>query len=84
MKETPTKLWITKYALTKGIVEAEGRFGDSGEWAHTERFRHTSFRRGESAHTTRADAVAKANQMRILKIASLEKQIEKLRKLKFE
>ena len=38
---------------------------------------------GNDWHRTEADAVARAEQMRVKKIASLEKQIAKLKKLSF-
>lgn len=73
------KVWITKYALTRDIeqVDAEllksgaasyGKYGYAGSGAWSE---------------TRADAIKRAEAMRVAKIASLEKQIAKLRAMKF-
>ena len=74
--------WVTKYALTLGIKKVDGRinhkissgmlcYGD-GETAH-----------GNDWHRTEAEAVARAEQMRLKKIESLNKQIAKLKKLSF-
>lgn len=87
MKALPTKLWITKYALTKGVEETEGEWSDAYNAFVVER--PMSVWQSETlsvkhAHTSRPTALARANQMRDLKIASLEKQIKKLREMKFE
>lgn len=76
-----TKLWITKYALTRGLFQAEGKAIDAGKYfsCHNVGF----FRVGTETSEDREAAVVKANQMVTLKISSLEKQIAKLRKLKF-
>ena len=79
------KAWITKYALTEGIFEAEGeinygtmfRYKNNG-WnvsAHGE---------GKDWHLTKEAAVARAEAMRLAKIKSLEKSIKKMQSLKFE
>jgi hypothetical protein len=74
------KVWITKYALSKGIIESEARDADGGyvscpgfyglfggsDWVRSK----------EAAQLT-------AESMRIHRIASLKKQIAKLEKLKF-
>lgn len=77
------KVWITKYALTKGIIEVEVdstssgsiivKTGDlKGSW-----FYHTHY------CTSKQEAIVKANEMRRKKIDSLKKQIDKLEKMKF-
>lgn len=74
------KIWVTKYALTKGIIETEGtvnsdtvnyglggyRWACKSQWARTEEA-----------------AIVQAEEMRVKKISSLEKQIKKLEKLTF-
>lgn len=73
--------WVTKYALTKGVCEVEVEL--RGGYAYsTCRFR-TQFR-PEHWYRLRANAQAKAEDMRIAKIASLRKQIAKLEKLRFD
>ena len=75
-------VWVTKYALTLGIKKVDGIiphaissrmlcYGDH-ETAH-----------GNDWHRTEAEAVDRAEQMRLKKIAGLEKQIAKLKKLSF-
>lgn len=79
------KAWITRYALTTGILEVEGtkhsedmfeyKVPESSfiDWAH-----------GNDWHETKEAAIAHADVMRIRKIKSLERSIEKLKKLRFE
>lgn len=82
------KVWITKYALTQGIDEVEAEICDSNmikvkargtgcidEYYHG---------KGKEWHLDRESAVKKAEEMKLKKIASLEKQIKKLKELKFE
>lgn len=77
------KAWISKYALTKGIytnIVTEFKytvgmviFGEND----------SSFL-GDGCHKTKEEAVAKAEEMRLKRIASLKKQIEKLESMKFD
>jgi hypothetical protein len=75
------KAFITKYALTKGIEEADD-FEDRGEgfikkgWCYF----HGE---GREWHRTRESAVQRALVMRDKKIASLRKAIGKLADLTF-
>ena len=80
------KVWISKYALSKGIYEREVKQGEIyPDTVYINAWRE-SFHGGEGKewHKTREDAVRRAEEMRIKKIASLKKQIEKLEKMKFE
>ena len=79
------KVWITKYALTDGIIEV-----DSEQDRLTHRFVVTEgafknewFNRTD-CFTSRSSAIKKAEEMRQKKIASLKKQIEKLERMRFE
>ena len=88
MSEQPNrekvKAWITTYALTKGIMQEEG------EIDHNIRSERFSYYGGQAAaydnnwHRTREAAVKRAEEMRMKKIASVEKQLEKLKKMRFE
>ena len=82
------KVYITKYALTQGIFEVEGEVcgGIFGRMFDAEKngYFHNHPYGIDEWHRTRASAVRTAEQMRQKKIASLEKQIEKLKKMKFE
>ncbi len=77
------KVWITKYALTRGIVETEGEIlqdkslevtsGEyKGRW-----FWHKDF------ELTKEGAKVRAEEMRMKKIDNLKKRILKLEKKKF-
>lgn len=79
-------VWITKYALTKGIVKAEAET----EGLDRDVVRVTS---GEYAGAilsrggwcdSHEDAVAKAEDMRKKKILSLQLQIDRLTRMQFE
>lgn len=78
------KVWIVKYALTKGIYEVEcekNKFGAMMEKsASLPVFYHGE---GKEWCRTKEEAVQAAEKMRQQKITSLEKQIEKLKKMKF-
>lgn len=79
------KVWITKYALTSGIIQTEGEVTNSGALyvLHTG---HLTFYHGEGKewHRTKEAAVSKAEEMRQKKIESLKKQIRKLEGMTFE
>jgi len=81
--------WITKYALTEGILALEGaeETGDGylskkgshfGEWHE-----RSHFYGGNDWHANEAQAVAHAEQMRLKKIASLKKSLRKMEGLSF-
>lgn len=78
------KVWITKYALTQGIFEAEAEVIEDGTVRVRQEFIVSYYHKeGRDWHKTKESAVAKAEEMRKKKIASLKKQIEKLEKKKF-
>lgn len=82
------KVWVTKYALTKGILECWGEVDEDklyvtvsfGSGNHSWR---QYFKMGRDAHLTREAAVAKAHEMRMRRIASLQKQIANLEQMTF-
>lgn len=79
------KVWITKYALSKGIKEKEVEQSDSfPEIVRRKDFYDSYYGEGKEWHRTKESALAKAEEMRKKRIASLRKQIEKLEKLRFE
>ena len=82
------KLWISRYALSSGIeqIEMEQDEYDPRYWialgdTHTRRSFGCTL--GLDCHETRKQAIAAANKMRDRTIASLEKQLTKLRSLTF-
>jgi hypothetical protein len=81
------KVWISKYALSGGIFEME--VNEPRVYSHTElisdpdnplRYFHGD---GNEWHRTQEGAFIRAEQMRLEKLRSLEKQITKLMSLKF-
>lgn len=76
------KAFITKYALTKGIKEADIYQPNDG-YAREVGNSYTWYRSDEW-YETREEAIAKAEKMRVKKIASLKKKLAKLEKMRFE
>ena len=79
------KVWITKYALTTGIFEMTAEITEHGSAYDM----HSSFPtyyhgEGKEWHKTKESAIARAEEMRQKKIESLKKQIEELKKMRFE
>jgi hypothetical protein len=81
------KAWITKYALTEGIIQT-----DNAEITSISnnmiRYRRSSEHfeacvQKPDWHDSLNDAITQAEKMRKKKIASLHKQIERLENLKF-
>lgn len=77
--------FVTKYALTQGILEIKAIELKDGMIKHIDRG-HTVYYLGEGRewHRTKDEAVKKANELREKKLASLKKQIAKLEGLTFE
>ncbi len=79
------KAYSTKYALTTGIDEVDLEIVEE-VWGFTESY-ETCFRnwykKGRDWHETRESALARAEEMRKEKIASLRKQIAKLEAMRF-
>ena len=75
------KAFITKYALTQGIIER-----DCHEPNHSDDLLCVSnieyYHKGEW-FKTRQEAIVKAEEMRQKKIKSLEKQLAKLKEMQF-
>lgn len=76
-----TTAYITKKALTDGIVEKEGELLDNGKYFSVENY---GFFSANDFYLDIESAKQKAEQMRIKKINSLRKQLEKLEKLSFQ
>lgn len=81
MRGEITKVWITKYALTKGIFELEV---DScgGEVVNGADSLEPYYK--DDWRKTKEEALLRANFMRANEINYLKNQIEKLEKMKFE
>ena len=82
------KVWITKYALTKGIIPCEIRTVDVLEndyiWYMQPSGLGGFMKKGNGWEDNEKSAIKKAEEMRQKEIASLKKQIEKLEKMRFE
>lgn len=78
------KVWITKNALSSGIVAIQAAVPCDGlEWGSVEDLATKKKYSKKDWHRTRAEAVARANQMRLSKIQTLKSQLAKLEKLYF-
>ena len=77
------KVWITKYALTDGIIETDAEVGGfdtiTATWDNGTRCDNF---KGEEWWSRKENAIQKAEEMRQKKIASLKKQIEKLERMR--
>jgi hypothetical protein len=81
------KAWITKYALTSGIQEVDGEVDTSISatmFSWTPASGWMKHAHGKDWHKTREAAIARAEEMRLTKIAGLKRSIAELEKLKFE
>lgn len=78
-----TKVFITKYALTKGIYEVEVNTTRNKDRVLVSDSYYPQYFYGNEFHLTMEEAKKDAEKRRLEKIQSLEKQIEKLKNLKF-
>lgn len=74
------KVYITRWSLTEGIIEREGTV--DGQHVYVEGL-FIRFSIGDDVFLTPEEARQKAEEMRVKKIASLKKKIDKLEKIKF-
>lgn len=83
MKETLITVWITKYALTSGIIEIEARVCNNDMIEYGEL--HLEYVHGEGTqwHRSHETAIFRAEEMKIKKIKSLQKNIKKLEDMTF-
>jgi len=77
------KVWITKYAITRGIVEAESTPIEGDAVVAKIPDQWENYFRKPYWHETKEAAIAQAETMRQKKIKSLEREIEKIKKLTF-
>lgn len=82
------KIWITKFVLTEGIIEADGEISSINKriikvWRNGG-YMGLFHGEGREWHTTQKSAQEKAESMRWAKIVSLQKQIARLKELSFE
>ena len=79
------KVWITKYALSKGIFEEEVEIVDSYLLIATCDKGHflAHYHKGEW-HQTREQAIKRAEEIRVAKLKATRKLIAKLERMTFE
>lgn len=83
--------YVTKYALTSGLMTFESIDYEVKSGTNMLRpkahvpfgFRHFFHVEGKEWHRTEEAAIARAEEMRVAKIASLKRQMAKLEKLDF-
>ncbi len=84
-EEKIVTVYVTKYALTKGIWPIEARISDGGNLAcevtDTNGY-GLLLHAGEFAHTEK-EALKQAQDKRVAKLLSLDRQMSKLRRLTF-
>jgi len=81
MKKT-IKIWNSKHALTKGLIEQEAEeVGDKLVKIGILQYLHGE---GRNWHRTKEQAVERAEVMRKKRIASLRKQLERLESMRFD
>ena len=82
------KVYVTKYALTQGILEfdvlPEG-FAEKGyvKVQKAKWFTHLWCKIGRDAFENKGEAMKRAEEMRAAKLKSLQKSIKKIEQLKF-
>lgn len=82
MEEIIITAFVTKYALTRGIVAISSRLTVGSDLIITNE-KYPQYLHKGSWFSTEEEAKVDAESRRKKKIASLKKQIEKLEKLKF-
>jgi hypothetical protein len=77
--------WITKYALTDGILkmQVEDCFDTSPGMVEKVNGMNSQYFHGKDWHRTPEEAVARAEEMRKAKLASIDKQRKRIEALKF-
>lgn len=90
MNESQFLAWVTKFALTKGVIKVHAELcSDISETMIEFSFQDgkysiAEFAHGKDWHRTPEAALNRAKEMRLNKIKSLKEQIAKLEKMTFE
>lgn len=79
------KVYVTKYAISRGIEEIEREIYEvrDYDYSYIKYNFHTFLYIGKDAFLDKSEAIKKAEEMKKRKIAYLRKQIEKLEKMTF-
>lgn len=79
------RVWITTYALSKGVIEAEAEVVQTGkDLIRIAQGKQWAYYWPPNWHTTREAAIERAKKMRLNKLTSLDKQRAKLLEMTFE
>lgn len=78
------KVYITKYAMTTGIYEADAEYSSVEGMIRVKRVCHFQYFSGQDWHTNKESAIKRAEEMKKKKIISLKKQLRKIQALTFE
>lgn len=79
------KVYVTRYALTKGIYQVEAKLVREGMVeVKSVSGTMTYYLHGKDWHETKESAIARAEEMRKTKIGSLKKQVARFEKMDFE
>ena len=83
--KTPFTAYITKYALTDGIIEVQDAVHRGADMIAVKSIgSHAYFHKeGRDWHYTKDSAIKQAEKMREAKIKSIEKQKQRIEQLKF-
>jgi len=77
------KLYLTKYALSSGIEEVTTDDDPNG-YVRIKEHPFLSYKVGKDLFVEKRDAVNHANEMKIKKLKSLDKQIKKISAINFD
>ncbi len=78
------KVYITKYALTKGVMIEDGDFSEiTGAFIVTKPGLIIDFYHGKDFHTTKESALKRCEEMKIKKLQSLGEQVKKISAIEF-
>ena len=77
------KIYVTRYALTKGIIEIDAEYVKGSYWGKLSKEHFADLYRPSEAFEGFSDAQKAAESMRKKKIASIKKQLAKLEKMEF-
>lgn len=78
------RVWVTVYALTRGVEEVEAELDDDGNALVGEVGSVRRFIRAIDVHKTPGSAYSRAINMRDTKLASLHRRMARLASLTFE
>lgn len=78
------KIYISKYALSSGIFYINAEIRESGMACEIGGYHRCFHEEGKEWHETLEDALKRAEEIRLRKIASLKKQLAKYEKMRFD